>query len=104
MDIALFSQFIVNGLMQGIVYALVALGFTLFFGVLDVIKFSHGDVLTVGAFAGLTSFLAISALGVDNAWLALFIVLLFAVSVTAILGAVVARVLVVPLKRRGRRW
>ena len=99
MDIALFSQFIVNGLMQGIVYALVAVGFTLFFGVLDVIKFSHGDVLTVGAFAGLTSFLAISALGIDNAWIALTIVLLFAVSVTAILGAVVARVLVVPLKK-----
>ena len=50
MDIAL--QYLINGLMLGMMYALVAVGFTLFFGVLDVIKFSHGDVLTVGAFTG----------------------------------------------------
>ena len=39
--------------MLGLMYALVAVGFTLFFGVLDVIQFAHGDVLTVGAFTGL---------------------------------------------------
>ena len=54
MDLGLLGQFVVNGLMLGMMYALVAVGFTLFFGVLDVIKFSHGDVLTVGAFAGLS--------------------------------------------------
>ena len=47
------GQYIFNGLMLGMIYAMVAVGFTLFFGVLDVIKFSHGDVLMVGAFAGL---------------------------------------------------
>lgn len=99
MDLALLSQFIVNGLMQGMVYALVAVGFTLFFGVLDIIKFSHGDVLTVGAFAGLTTFLAISAVGIDNSWIALLVVVLLAVSVTALLGVLVAKVLVVPLKK-----
>ena len=52
MDLGLLGQFVVNGLMLGMMYALVAVGFTLFFGVLDVIKFSHGDVLMVGAFAG----------------------------------------------------
>ena len=51
MDAGLLAQFVANGLMLGMMYALVAVGFTLFFGVLDVIKFSHGDVLTVGAFA-----------------------------------------------------
>ena len=50
MDVGLLAQYIMNGLMLGMMYALVAVGFTLFFGVLDVIKFSHGDVLTVGAF------------------------------------------------------
>jgi len=52
MDAGLLAQFVANGLMLGMMYALVAVGFTLFFGVLDVIKFSHGDVLTVGAFTG----------------------------------------------------
>ena len=55
MDIGLIGQFVVNGLMLGMMYALVAVGFTLFFGVLDVIKFSHGDVLMVGAFTGFTA-------------------------------------------------
>ena len=50
MDVGLLAQYVMNGLMLGMMYALVAVGFTLFFGVLDVIKFSHGDVLTVGAF------------------------------------------------------
>ena len=47
MDAGLLAQYVMNGLMLGMMYALVAVGFTLFFGVLDVIKFSHGDVLSV---------------------------------------------------------
>jgi branched-chain amino acid transport system permease protein len=46
MDPGLIAQHTMNGLMLGMMYALVAVGFTLFFGVLDVIKFSHGDVLS----------------------------------------------------------
>ena len=57
MDIALLGQYVINGLMLGVMYGLVAVGFTLFFGVLDVIKFSHGDVLTVGVFTGFATFL-----------------------------------------------
>ena len=57
MEIAL--QYLINGLMLGIMYGLVAVGFTLFFGVLDVIKFSHGDVLTVGVFTGFATYLAL---------------------------------------------
>src|SRR5450755_4375585 len=56
MDVGLFAQYVMNGLMLGMMYALVAVGFTLFFGVLDVIKFSHGDVVTVGAFTALAAF------------------------------------------------
>ena len=55
MDVGLLSQYIMNGLMLGMMYTLVAVGFTLFFGVLDIIKFSHGDVLTVGAFTALAT-------------------------------------------------
>ncbi len=45
---SVLGQYVFNGLMLGMIYAMVAVGFTLFFGVLDVIKFSHGDVLMVG--------------------------------------------------------
>ena len=64
MDVGLLGQYIMNGLMLGMMYALVAVGFTLFFGVLDVINFSHGDVLTVGAFTGLATFLGLAGLGI----------------------------------------
>ena len=42
------AQYVMNGVMLGMMYALVAVGFTLFFGVLDVIQFSHGDVVAAG--------------------------------------------------------
>ena len=47
---SIIIQIFSNGLMLGVQYALIAVGFTLFFGVLDVINFSHGDVFMLGAF------------------------------------------------------
>ena len=66
MNAGLLAQYVMNGLMLGMMYALVAVGFTLFFGVLDVIKFSHGDVLTVGAFTALAAFIGLTALGITS--------------------------------------
>ena len=53
MDPGIVAQHIFNGLMLGVIYATVAVGFSLFFGVLDVVNLSHGDVVTLGAFSGL---------------------------------------------------
>src|SRR6185503_11389097 len=77
---------------------MVAVGFTLFFGVLDIIKFSHGDVLTVGAFTGLATFIGVQALGVANPWLQVVAIVLVAVAATAFLGALIAKYLVLPLR------
>ena len=66
LDAGLFGQYVANGLMLGVIYAMVAVGFTLFFGVLDVIKFSHGDVLTVGAFTGLATYIGLVAMGIAS--------------------------------------
>ncbi len=98
MDVGLFGQYVMNGLMLGMMYALVAVGFTLFFGVLDIINFSHGDVLTVGAFTGLATYLGLSAIGVSWAPVQVVIVLLVATVCMTALGAVIARYLVLPLK------
>ena len=49
-----FIQQIINGLVLGSMYALVALGYTMVYGVLNLINFAHGDVLMVGAMAGLS--------------------------------------------------
>jgi branched-chain amino acid transport system permease protein len=98
MSTALLFQFCFNGAMLGTIYAMVAVGFTLFFGVLDVIKFSHGDVLMAGAFAALTASLVAASLGLESAWLMGLILLASALLVTMVLGALVARVLVLPLR------
>jgi branched-chain amino acid transport system permease protein len=98
MDLGLLGQFVVNGLMLGLMYALVAVGFTLFFGVLDVIKFSHGDVLTVGAFAGFSIYLGLVALGIQSPWLQILAVVLVAAGLMAVLGALIGKYLVLPLR------
>lgn len=92
------SQYIFNGLMLGVIYAMVAVGFTLFFGVLDVIKFSHGDTLMVGAFAGLTASIVMMKIGLTSPALQLLAVVVFAVAVTGLLGAGIAKFLILPLR------
>ncbi|MFN3658051.1 MAG: branched-chain amino acid ABC transporter permease [Pseudolabrys sp.] len=98
MDAGLFAQYIMNGLMLGMMYALVAVGFTLFFGVLDVIKFSHGDVLTVGAFTALATYVGLTSAGLQSSWVALVVILTVATLAMAFLGMLIARYLVMPLR------
>jgi len=98
MDVGLFAQYVMNGLMLGMMYALVAVGFTLFFGVLDIIKFSHGDVLTVGAFVALATFAGLHAAGLNSQLLNLVIMLAVATLAMAALGMLIARYLVMPLR------
>jgi len=98
----LLGQYLINGLMLGTIYALVAVGFTLFFGVLDVIKFSHGDVLMVGAFTGFTAASAAAAIGLSHPLAQLAATVVFALAGTAVLGAVIAKWLILPLKTAPR--
>jgi branched-chain amino acid transport system permease protein len=98
MDAGLIAQHVMNGLMLGMMYALVAVGFTLFFGVLDVIKFSHGDVLTVGAFTALATFVGLSAAGIRSDALLLLAMVVAAIVAMGALGMLIARCLVLPLR------
>jgi len=98
MSLALLGQYVMNGVMLGMMYALVAVGFTLFFGVLDIIQFSHGDVVAAGAFSGLAAWTLLTAAGMTSPGLLLIAVIATAAIVTALLGAVVARFIVLPVK------
>ena len=98
MDVGLLAQYVMNGLMLGMMYALVAVGFTLFFGVLDVIKFSHGDVLTVGAFTALATYVGMEVAGLRYPWLELIVLLITSTLGMAVLGMLIARYLVLPLR------
>jgi branched-chain amino acid transport system permease protein len=98
MDVGLLAQYIMNGLMLGMMYALVAVGFTLFFGVLDIIKFSHGDVLTVGAFTALATFVGMRSAGIESGTLLLIVMVVAAIFGMALLGMAIARYLILPLR------
>jgi branched-chain amino acid transport system permease protein len=98
MDFGLAGQYVLNGLMLGVIYAMVAVGFTLFFGVLDVIKFSHGDVVMMGAFVALATFLGLQDLGVTSNVVLVLAVCAAALAVTAVLGGLIARFLILPLR------
>jgi branched-chain amino acid transport system permease protein len=98
MDLGLLAQYVMNGLMLGMMYALVAVGFTLFFGVLDIIKFSHGDVLTVGAFTALATFIGLRTLGIESSLVQILVMMVAALGAMAFLGAVIARAFVLPLR------
>src|SRR5438552_19018635 len=69
---------IVNGLVNGMILALVASGLTLIFGIMDIVNFAHGDLFMLGAYVGTTAFLASGSF-----WVALVV----SVVVMAVLGA-----------------
>src|SRR5207248_9323824 len=93
----MIGQHLLNGMMQGTMYGLVAMGFTLFFGVMDVIKFSHGDVLTLGAFSALIAALLAQSGGM-GVWVQLLAMFTVAVLATALIGTEIARFFVLPLR------
>ena len=99
MDPGLIGQYVLNGLMLGVIYAMVAVGFTLFFGVLDVIKFSHGDVVMVGAFVALAALSGLHTAGVTSASMLLLLAAAAALFAMAALGTLIARFLVLPLRK-----
>lgn len=89
MDILL--QQIINGIVQGSVYALVALGYTMVYGILGLINFAHGEVVMVGAMVALTTSVALIASGLPLS-LVLFISLLAAILVCMFLGYAIERI------------
>ena len=95
----LLLQQSLNGVMLGVMYALIAVGFTLFFGVLDVIHFSHGDIVMLGAFAGLSTLLGLAAVGLRAPVAALPLAFVAAILVTGLVGVLAERVCVKPLAR-----
>jgi branched-chain amino acid transport system permease protein len=96
-----FIQQIINGLVLGSVYALVALGYTMVYGIINLINFAHGEVLMVGA---LTSWTVVSALADSGlpGWLMLLISLIAAMAVCAALNFAIEKIAYRPLRNAPR--
>ena len=97
----IFAQQIVNGLVLGSIYALVALGYTMVYGILGLINFAHGDITMIGALVSLTIVQLLAAAGVP-APVVLVLAGGTAVLVCAILGLSIERIAYRPLRRAPR--
>lgn len=96
-----FFQQIINGLVQGSVYALVALGYTMVYGILGLINFAHGEVVMIGAMLALSALTALLGLGVPPL-LALLLSLGLAMLGCMVLGYSIERVAYRPLRHAPR--
>ncbi|HEX6020185.1 MAG TPA: branched-chain amino acid ABC transporter permease [Burkholderiaceae bacterium] len=99
MDI--FLQQIINGLVLGSVYALVALGYTMVYGIINLINFAHGEVLMVGALTSWTVLQVLADSGLPG-WLKLLISLIAAIVVCAVLNYAIEKVAYRPLRNAPR--
>ena len=87
-------QQLINGVSLGSIYALIALGYTMVYGIIKLINFAHGDIYMVGAYIG---FFAVA-----NAGLGIFPALVISMIVTGLIGCLVERVAYKPLRHAPR--
>ena len=97
-----FLQQLINGVTLGSIYGLIAIGYTMVYGIIGMINFAHGDIFMVGAFIALIAFLALVALGISWIPLALVIVLVIAMALTSVWGWTVERLAYRPLRESFR--
>jgi branched-chain amino acid transport system permease protein len=93
-----FIQQLINGLTLGAVYGLIAIGYSMVYGIIGMINFAHGDIFMIGAFHALIVFLILGVVGITYVPLALLIVLIVGVLLTATYGWTVERMAYRPLR------
>ena len=97
-----FLQQLINGLSLGAIYGLIAIGYTMVYGIIGMINFAHGEIYMIGAFVALITFLAIGSLGITWVPLALLVMLVASMLFTAVYGWTVERIAYRPLRSSPR--
>jgi len=97
-----FFQQLINGLAVGAIYALIALGYTMVYGVLKLINFAHGDLFTCGAYLGLTLVSTFAITERAGSALGFVILVVLVMALVAFLGAVLERTAYRPLRQSPR--
>ena len=94
-----FLQQLINGITLGSIYGLIAIGYTMVYGIIGMVNFAHGDVFMVSAFISLITFLILTTfLGITSIAFALLIVLVVAMVFTSIVNWTIERVAYRPLR------
>ena len=97
-----FAQQLINGLVLGSIYGLIAIGYTMVYGIVGMINFAHGDIFMIGGFIALITFLILVSFGLTAIPLILLIVLLVSMAITALYGWTVERIAYRPLRHSFR--
>ena len=97
-----FFQQLTNGLAVGSIYALIALGYTMVYGVLKLINFAHGDLFTIGAYLGMTLLASFALHETIGPFVGLVVLALMVMGLVAILGAILERTAYRPLRESPR--
>jgi branched-chain amino acid transport system permease protein len=94
-----FLQQLINGITLGSIYGLIAIGYTMVFGIIGMVNFAHGDVFMVSAFIAMIAFLILTTwLGITSVALALLIVLVVAMVFTSVVNWTIERLAYRPLR------
>ncbi len=94
-----FIQQLVNGLTLGSIYGLIAIGYTMVFGIIGMVNFAHGDVFMLSTFVALIAFLILTqVLGMSSLFLALLIVLIVGMAITSLWSWAIERIAYRPLR------
>lgn len=97
-EFAYFAQQLINGLTLGAIYGLIAIGYTMVYGIIGMINFAHGEIYMIGAFCTVIAYLALSALGIGFLPVVLLVVLIASMFFTSAYGWAVERVAYRPLR------
>lgn len=100
--LGVFLQHLINGVTLGAIYGLIAIGYTMVYGIIRMINFAHGEIYMVGAFVGVTGFSLMAMLGISAVPVALMLVLVLSVAFTAAYGWTVERIAYRPLRGSGK--
>jgi len=93
-----FLQQLINGLTLGAIYGLIAIGYTMVYGIIGMINFAHGEIYMLGAFITLIAFLATTTIGGGSVAIGLMVALLATMAFTALWGWAVERLAYRPLR------
>jgi branched-chain amino acid transport system permease protein len=97
-----FAQQLINGIVLGSIYGLIAIGYTMVYGIVGMINFAHGDIFMIGGFIALISFLILVSIGLTVVPVILLIVLLVSMAITALYGWTIEHIAYRPLRHSFR--
>ena len=97
-----FVEQLINGATLGAIYGLIAIGYTLVYGIIGMINFAHGEIFMIGAFVAVITFAVLGIVGITWVPLALLIVLIMSMMLTSVYGWSLERLAYRPLRRSPR--